>query len=938
MTVAAKNLLGFESFRDQWWRNEMPKPLADLYMATVTALPDRQLEALLHFGEVAVHFATTLALADAAASKTSPLQFKKWVKGFLPIQLGRSAHILKEAIAAPKSPFCPELRAWLDLPSTSSALQKLVKTRNENAHHGGPSGSLARRDRAQELARDLHPLLAGLEFLKEYGFGYLSSAQRARHGGWEGDWRGWRGEERSDVVGSLSGAADSVPRPKEVLLISPDGQSALSLSPLWAVVPNRNLDCLGMLVDVQGDGDSARLVYSEPRDMATKLERRLDEDPSAKIEDYYREPSRWHSVAQLALTEDAKASMRGPAGFAGDGGRLRLRYEIKTPFGPAWRAEDTNDHSEKLVIPVSSREEASVAGRKQLSDRLHRVVEPALPRFFGMERIGERLYLEFEDVEGQQSARQWLRDRSRLPPTEAATLTRGVLKALAEAHAAGLVHGNVDMARLRRAEDGRLRLTLPALPSDPEVNATTRHAVLLLDRHGVPTLPTPEQFDVAGAAHILAELSGAVFELGKRPPDLQFEVASILPPLAEWFDRASRRGDAAPFTNARDALLALEEAIHHSPGWTTAAQRIGAGFRPAAGSEASTVVATPVVVQPPPLSRRQTPVSHYRLTDALEAEAPTAATDRPLGTARSTGGKAVWGLAALLALSGLALGVWWWKASAQESARATPAARSPVALAAPPITEPPAPDVTPRAWDAIARLLPNGSAAEEWRHQRGAPGIRELFGAAERGDAKPSYQASDVRSGMQICIFSATLLRKTSSVSAEFSDGRLARLGNPNLPTAAGRDIQARLPAADISQTWALGCGGSVEWRQVDGAWLQLYCPPGDGDWEWWLYPDLPPTSGAERQILEAFSCNDAGVQAWVDGNPTEALRLLRKATTLTPNYGWAAARGSEVAAYLGEEAADLSAIAARSNFKGVQRCASELASPARPGSPLCRR
>ena len=422
MADNARNLLGFESYRDRLWRNEMPKPLADLYVAVQLASPERQLEAVLQLGETAVNFATTLALADVAATGVESYKFKAWVKKFLPLSVGRSIHILPEASGAARAPFCPELRPWVDTPRHRDVLTKFAVARNDNAHYRGPTGEVAREDAARKLARDLVPLLVGLEFLQGYGFGYLDRTTQARQGGWEGHWYGWRGKDSSDDDGHVRGTADQVPKAKEVLLISPDGQRSMSLSPLWAVVPSGGQDCLGMLVEVQGEGAAARLVYSEPINMKVKIERRLDRDPTLGIDHYYREPGLWHTYALLGLSEDSRALVRGTAHRRAGGGRLQLQSEVKTPFGAAWRATDTVDDGERLAVLATSRGEPSAAARKLLSERMRRVAELALPRFLGMEPIDERFYLVFESVAGQ-PVPEWLSSRSRLLAGEAATLT-----------------------------------------------------------------------------------------------------------------------------------------------------------------------------------------------------------------------------------------------------------------------------------------------------------------------------------------------------------------------------------------------------------------------------------------------------------------------------------------------------------------------------------
>ena len=134
------------------------------------------------------------------------------------------------------------------------------------------------------------------------------------------------------------------------------------------------------------------------------------------------------------------------------------------------------------------------------------------------------------------------------------------------------------------------------------------------------------------------------------------------------------------------------------------------------------------------------------------------------------------------------------------------------------------------------------------------------------------------------------------------------------------RDLAAKLPVAD--EIWSLDCGGEVQWRDLGGTWLHLYVPPGTGACEWWLLASKPAKDSQDGHIARAFSCNDAGVQAWKDGQPENALKLLQQAVSLTDNYGWAAARGCFVASYLGVPAESMCAIGANSNFDQASQCA----------------
>ena len=461
---------------DDLWLREMPEPLAELYEQLCSSTPDQRFERLRKLGEIAVHFATIIALANAATGSAIPVEYSSWVRALVPLNIGNSLRILGEALRKSSSDFCPELRAWFGNPATVKALERLRVDRNDAKHDRGAEGRLAVRQAGEDLAAHLLPALAGLEFLAEYSLGYLESCEARRGGGWHGEWHGWRGARRQDDDGAIAGlAANSLP-PLEVLLVDPTGQRALTLPPLLAAVPFGKRVQLAILVKVANSAESAaKGMYAQPSDLTKELSHAFDgDDGTATWASYAQAPQKWHAVRKLQLDTESLQRIRGLRHVANSQSRLKLGQPAPGSRGQrGWVAENLDDGRKVLAFPLPAKFASDVSARGKAVDALRRLTEPGLPRFLALEPSDRSYMLTFEHVSGQ-SLSSWLADRGSMAPHDAAVQVLGLLESLAEAHGAGLWHGAVAPENLVVSASGRLRLLQPLCC--PTKSATPRRA------------------------------------------------------------------------------------------------------------------------------------------------------------------------------------------------------------------------------------------------------------------------------------------------------------------------------------------------------------------------------------------------------------------------------------------------------------------------------
>jgi serine/threonine protein kinase len=188
-------------------------------------------------------------------------------------------------------------------------------------------------------------------------------------------------------------------------------------------------------------------------------------------------------------------------------------------------------------------------------------------------------YLVMEHVRGI-NLRQLLMERGALPPARAVALLEPVLRALAAAHDAGLVHRDVKPENVLLADDGRVKVADFGLARAVETSTLTQTTGLLI---GTVAYLAPEQVesgtadartDVYAAGVLLWELlTGAPPYSGETPMSVAYKhvhedvpppstaVAGIPPALDALVVRATRRDPAARPADGRaflDQLLAVK--------------------------------------------------------------------------------------------------------------------------------------------------------------------------------------------------------------------------------------------------------------------------------------------------------------------------------------------------------------------------------------------
>src|SRR5919109_5522880 len=185
-------------------------------------------------------------------------------------------------------------------------------------------------------------------------------------------------------------------------------------------------------------------------------------------------------------------------------------------------------------------------------------------------------YLVMEYVAGETLADVVQRE-GRLPAARATAIARSVARALAVAHAAGIVHRDVKPANVMLASDGRTRVMDLGIARSLEGADLTRTASIL----GSPNYVSPEQArgERVDARSDLYSLGCVLYEMlaGRPPFDAESPVAVAYkhvheepsPPSAEapvpaWLDavtlRAMAKDPAARFQTADELRAALEDA------------------------------------------------------------------------------------------------------------------------------------------------------------------------------------------------------------------------------------------------------------------------------------------------------------------------------------------------------------------------------------------
>lgn len=195
----------------------------------------------------------------------------------------------------------------------------------------------------------------------------------------------------------------------------------------------------------------------------------------------------------------------------------------------------------------------------------------------GTDRDTGLAYLVMEYVKGT-TLRHLLQERGALPASRALSLLEPVLRALAAAHAAGLVHRDVKPENVLLADDGRVKVADFGLARAVETSSLTQTAGLLI---GTVAYLAPEQVetgasdarsDVYAAGVLLWELlTGSPPYAGETPISVAYRhvhedvpppstvVSGIPPALDALVVRATRRDPDARPADGAVFLAALRE-------------------------------------------------------------------------------------------------------------------------------------------------------------------------------------------------------------------------------------------------------------------------------------------------------------------------------------------------------------------------------------------
>jgi serine/threonine-protein kinase len=203
---------------------------------------------------------------------------------------------------------------------------------------------------------------------------------------------------------------------------------------------------------------------------------------------------------------------------------------------------------------------------------------------YGTDRATGLAYLVMEHVRGM-NLRQLIQERGALTPTRAVSLMEPVLRALAAAHAAGLVHRDIKPENVLLADDGRVKVADFGLARAVETSNLTQTTGLLI---GTVAYLSPEQVesgssdarsDVYSAGILLWELlTGAPPYSAETPLSVAYKhvhedmpppstaMSGIPPALDALVVKATRRDPAARPADGAAFLDELRDVGRAMPG------------------------------------------------------------------------------------------------------------------------------------------------------------------------------------------------------------------------------------------------------------------------------------------------------------------------------------------------------------------------------------
>jgi serine/threonine protein kinase len=221
---------------------------------------------------------------------------------------------------------------------------------------------------------------------------------------------------------------------------------------------------------------------------------------------------------------------------------LADRYEIERPLGHGAMAVVDLARDRELGRRVALKRLAeNLARDDDLRERFlregrlaARLGHPNIVRIYDVGEADGRPYIAMEHVDGETLA-ELLARRRRLPPAEAAALAAQAARALAAAHAAGLVHRDVKPHNLLLRHDGHLKLGDFGIAVGLEGTRLTLAGTVL----GTAAYLAPEQAraeEVTAAADVYA-LGLVLVEMLTGRPDPSAKLDRVPSPLAATIRR-----------------------------------------------------------------------------------------------------------------------------------------------------------------------------------------------------------------------------------------------------------------------------------------------------------------------------------------------------------------------------------------------------------------
>jgi eukaryotic-like serine/threonine-protein kinase len=139
-------------------------------------------------------------------------------------------------------------------------------------------------------------------------------------------------------------------------------------------------------------------------------------------------------------------------------------FEIVAPIGAGgmgevYRAKDTKLNREvaiKVLPPRLAHDPERLGRFKREATVLASLNHPNIAAIYGLDEMGDTLFLVLELVEGEDLAQRLT--RGAIPPGEALAIARQIATALEEAHEKGIVHRDLKPANVKLTPDGKVKV------------------------------------------------------------------------------------------------------------------------------------------------------------------------------------------------------------------------------------------------------------------------------------------------------------------------------------------------------------------------------------------------------------------------------------------------------------------------------------------------